>query len=200
MNRYAVLDKNIVSNIVALKEPKVGFILIPERPDGYDPVSIGFEYKEGKFGNPEKEDFINGEWVLKPIPAIPLDQVKKQKKAEIKSAYENARNDGGDGIFSQVLQAQIDCRADDVLNIKSIVDFKEATGSPQPDFYKLKDNTHFSPCTLEMFKQVYTELIVGQLTWWNKKDMLEKQIDEAQTTEKVQAISWNPIEGESLTV
>jgi hypothetical protein len=129
-----------------------------------------------------------------------LEEVKKQKKAEIKSAYENARNDGGDGIFSQVLQAQIDCRADDVLNIKSIVDFKEATGSPQPDFYKLKDNTHFSPCTLEMFKQVYTELIVGQLTWWNKKDMLEKQIDEAQTTEKVQAISWNPIEGESLTV
>ena len=139
--------------------------------------------KPSKWHIPIVENNIHKGWVFN------IDEAKEGKKQEIKQAYLQERNTTAT-IQSTTLNAEIDCRADDVLNIRGIIDMQDATGSELPGFYKLADNTRV-PCTATQFKQVYQELIQGQLALWNKKDTLEEQINNATTWEELEAIVWN---------
>lgn len=130
-------------------------------------------------------EFKNGEWRY----LVTVEQMKISKLAEIKAEYEAERTTRNKGIYSVTLDAKIDCREVDVLNIQSIVYVFEKTGTA-PSFYKTYDNGTV-PATGEAFQSVLTELMATQLAMWQHKDELSRAIELAETEEQINFIRWS---------
>ena len=117
-----------------------------------------------------------------------IEKYRQQVKDTINTAYDYERTTKNTGITSIVLNAVIDCRESDVLNMTNVAYMMEQTGVATID-YKCKDNSR-KTITLAQLKQVNCELIAAQLGYWQKWDGLKASIDSATTVAQLQDIVW----------
>jgi len=128
------------------------------------------------------------EWLKhgnEPDPSYTLEEVKRLKKFEIKSAFLQAFNQG---YTSPTLGIKVDCKKEDLLNFKGALELAEAT---KQEKITIRDyNNEYHTITVDQLKTLITELIAYHAQLFQKKWDLEKQVDAATDFDSVCRIKW----------
>jgi len=114
-----------------------------------------------------------------------FEQVKEQKKSEIKTAFNNALKAGfvcSNGI-------KMDADINDISKLKAGFDLATTINATTLDVRDYDDITHYN-LTLDEVNTMIVELGVNYQTLLKKKWDLEAQVNNAKTTAELEAIVW----------
>jgi len=122
-------------------------------------------------------------------PEKTIDQLKAEKKEEIKNAFNDFETNGIEGgIDSATLGIKIQCANTDIDKVAKILQ-KYSCGGSSPDFYigvdEIKQNI-----TVDDFKNSYIEITEKWEEMFNKKHTLYAEIENAKTKEALNEIVW----------
>lgn len=171
-------DHTIILCDVSFGETLGNFVAFSASPDDmYEHTrEIFSRAKNGDFGDVEEYEEASNS----------LEDLKAQKLFEVKMAFENERANGY--IFSESLQKNIDANVTSLTNIQGLVTLMTANGITTSQF-RCKDNS-FTEVTVEQLKTMMLEIIEFGNSLYNKKWLLESQIDSSITVEEIKSISW----------
>lgn len=168
--KYAVLNNNIVENIVLCEDrPSSEWVIVEGQP-----VDLGDIFDNGIF--------------IKPVIAVDLQKLKVDKRQEINESRLQAN-------FSTFLHngKVIACDQLSRSDIDGVNGYVGINGTLPPDFpgaWKAKDDSYLPIASVDAWKAFYLSMYNAGLGHFMKSQQLKAQVDACTAVEEVEAIKW----------